>query len=140
LMDLGSLVCTPKNPQCQECPLEKSCLGKEEPELYIQKKKTLYEALDLFYGICIKNDKIALEVSHEKMYKDMLVLPRTEPIEDDLLAVFKHSYTKYRLRVHLYTIEEVSESVTWVDINKLENAPISSLTKKALKSLSKKDL
>ncbi len=135
LMDLGSLVCLPKNPKCSECPLEVVCLGKEEPELYTQRKKTIYESLDLFYGICIKDGKIALELSKEKMYKDMLVLPRVEPLEDDFLTVFKHSYTKYRLQVHLYRLEEVDENFTWQALQTLEDAPISSLTKKALMCL-----
>ena len=140
LMDLGSLVCLPKNPKCSECPLEVVCLGKEDAEIYTQRKKTIYESLDLFYGICMQNGKIALEVSKEKMYKDMLVLPRVEPIEEDFLTVFKHSYTKYRLQVHLYRLEEVTEDVTWVEIATLEEAPISSLTKKALMCLKQIDL
>ncbi len=135
LMDLGSLVCVPKNPKCAECPLEAECLGKTEAELYTQRKKTQYEALDLFYGICIQNGKIALELSTEKMYKDMLVLPRVEPIEEDFLTVFKHSYTKYRLQVYLYRLEEVREDVRWVELKNIKEAPISSLTQKALISL-----
>lgn len=30
VMDLGSLVCTPKNPQCDFCPLKKYCVAKKE--------------------------------------------------------------------------------------------------------------
>ena len=29
LMELGALVCLPKNPRCPECPLEKSCLSRK---------------------------------------------------------------------------------------------------------------
>ena len=57
LMDLGSLVCVAKNPRCKECPLEESCAGKEEAELYTQSKKTLYENLELYYGVCVKIKK-----------------------------------------------------------------------------------
>jgi len=133
LMDLGSLVCLPKNPKCKECPLKKDCLGKEEPELYTKTKKKEYVSLELFYGIYIKDNKIALQVSKERMYKDMLILPSVEPIEDDFLGSFKHSYTKYRLNVKLYKLEEFDDEITWVDLEDLENAPISSLTKKAQK-------
>lgn len=49
LMDLGSLVCTPKNPTCKECPLEFTCKGKHEPERFTCKKKTQYESLELFF-------------------------------------------------------------------------------------------
>jgi len=133
LMDLGSLVCLPKNAKCIECPLQDSCQGKNEPELYTQTKKTQYEDLELFYGVYIKNNQIALKVSQEKMYKDMLILPSVEPIEEQFLGNFKHSYTKYKLTVNLYKKEDLEDEFTWIDLNELENAPISSLTKKAQK-------
>lgn len=133
LMDLGSLICLPKNAKCLECPLESFCQGKDEPELYTQTKKTQYEDLELFHGVYIKNNQIALEVSQEKMYKDMLILPSVEPIEEQFLGKFKHAYTKYKLTVNLYKIEELDIKVVWIDLDKLENSPISSLTKKAQK-------
>lgn len=137
LMDLGSLVCLPKNPNCKECPLQEKCLGKSEPELYTQTKKTEYESLELFYGVCIQNNKIALTHVTGNMYKGMLELPSVEPMEDEYLGSFKHSYTKYRLKVNLYRISEPHVTIIWKDINELENAPISSLTKKAQKFFSK---
>ena len=133
LMDLGSLICLPKNPKCNECPLAKECQGKNEPELYTQTKKKEYESLELFYGVLIKENKIALQVSRERMYKDMLILPAVEPIEEHHIGTFKHAYTKYRLSVNLYTIEELDGELIWVDLDKFDEAPISSLTKKARK-------
>ena len=133
LMDLGSLICLPKNPKCDECPLQEECLGKSEPELYTKTKKKEYESLELFYGVLIKDNKIALKVSTERMYKDMLILPTVDPIEENHLGKFKHSYTKYRLSVNLYNVEELDGEIIWIDLNKFNEAPISSLTKKAQK-------
>jgi len=132
LMDLGSLVCLPKNPQCETCPLRLECIGKEEPELYTQKKKKEYESLELFYALYVKEGKIALRISQEKLYKGMLVLPSIDPIEENFIASFKHSYTKYRLSVKLYHVDAITDEVVWVDLEELKNAPISSLTKKAI--------
>ncbi len=131
LMDLGSLVCLPKNPKCDECPLRLACEGKREPELYTQKKQTFYESLELFYAVFIQDGQIALKVSDKKLYKGMLVLPETEPIEENFIAAFKHSYTKYRLTVNLYEVTAMNEEVVWISLDELTNAPISSLTKKA---------
>ncbi len=131
LMDLGSMVCTPKNPKCPECPLYAECQGKEEPELYTQVKKKESIAMDLFFGVMIQNDKIALKYSDDNMYKDMLVLPSVEPIEERLLGSYKHAYTKYRLSVYLYEVDELDEEVLWVDLASFDTLPISSLTKKA---------
>jgi len=140
LMDLGSLICLPKNPKCDACPLKETCLGKIEPELYTQTKKKEYIAMELFFGVLIKEGKIALQLSDDNMYKDMLVLPKVEPLEDKLIAKFKHSYTKYRLDVHLYEVEEICGEILWIDLDKFDLAPISSLTKKAKLHLSKKYL
>ena len=133
LMDLGSLVCLPKNPKCEECPLKSECSGKSEPEFYTQTKKKVYESLELFYGVLIKENQIALQKSSGTMYKNMLVLPTVDPIEEHFLGEFKHAYTKYRLRVQLYKIEELEDEIIWIDLDKLEDSPISSLTKKAQK-------
>ena len=133
LMDLGSLVCTPKEPTCKLCPLESQCQGKDNPHFYTQVKKKESIAMDLFYGICIKDNKVALQLSTSNMYKNMLVLPEVDPIEEDFLGSFKHAYTKYRLTVKLYSIEEVEGDVVWLTQEEFAQAPISSLTKKAQK-------
>ena len=133
LMDLGSMVCFPKNPNCNECPIAINCQGKNEPQLYTKTKKTNYESIELYYGICIKDDKIALHYSKERMYKGMLVLPQVEPLEDAYIGTFKHSYTKYRIDVKLYKAEDFLEDIIWVQLDQLSNTPISSLTKKAQK-------
>ncbi|WP_434657648.1 hypothetical protein [Sulfurimonas sp. NW9] len=136
LMDLGSLVCLPKNPKCEECPLQKTCQGKTEAELYTKTKKKEYESLELFYGICIQNEKIALTPATGNMYKGMLELPAVDPIEEDFLGSFKHAYTKYRLHVKLYTLDSFEDGI-WVETKALHSAPISSLTKKALSTVFK---
>ena len=107
------------------------CQGKDEPELYTLKKKKEYESLELFYGICVKNEKIALTPATGNMYKNMLSLPTVDPIEENFLGSFKHSYTKYRLHVKLYKLQNF-ENAVWVDRDALHVTPISSLTKKAL--------
>jgi A/G-specific adenine glycosylase len=143
LMDLGSMVCTPTNPACENCPLENSCLGKNNPELYTTKKKVNYENMDLFYGVMIKNNQIALQKTNGSMYKEMLELPSIDPIDENFITSFKHSYTKYRLDVQLYKIEEpkidaldiTEDDIVWIDMNSLDTLPISTLTKKALKRI-----
>lgn len=134
LMDLGAVVCLPKNPICQECPMSKDCKAVENPAKYYKKKSTVYEAKKLHFGIYVQDDTIAMKISKEGMYKDMLELPALDTSEHlKMLGSFKHSYTKYRLDVRLYHLNAVDEDVRWVSFAELENAPISSLTQKALK-------
>lgn len=132
LMDLGSLICTPINPKCGECPLNFTCQGKESPELFTHTKKTEYESLELFLGVYMKGGKIALVPSEGRMYKNMLTLPSTEPIDERYIASFKHSYTKYRLDVHLYELDEAACESKLFLLHDALNAHVSSLTKKAI--------
>ena len=135
LMDLGSLVCLPSDPKCGECPLSLTCKGRDEPQLYTKKPKKVYEELELYYGISVEKGKLALRLSGGPMYKGMLELPAVEPIEEEFIAEFRHSYTKYRLTVKLYRYEEPGEDAVWFDLDAVEDAHISSLTRKALKHL-----
>lgn len=134
LMDLGAMVCTPKNPNCEECPLSVQCLGKENPALYYKKKKMTYVDKELHQGVWIKDSSIAMVKSKEGMYKDMLELPSLEAFkyEDKTLGLFKHSVTHFRLKVYVYLIEELEEEVSWIALDSLSTSPISSLTQKAL--------
>lgn len=135
LMDLGAMICLPKNPQCEKCPLFQNCKGKKSPEEFTKAKKTQYEALDLFYGVLIKENKIALTPAIGNMYKGMLELPTIDPQEENFIGKFKHSYTKYRLSVNLYKAEEISGEISWVDLKKIDSLPISTLVKKAIKTI-----
>jgi A/G-specific adenine glycosylase len=63
LMDLGSMICTPKEPQCPRCPLLKECRGKAlgNPEKYpakvVKKKIPHVEALS---AVIRKNGNILM--------------------------------------------------------------------------------
>ena len=89
--------------------------------------------MELFFGVLVRDSKIALKLSDDNMYKDMLTLPKVEPLEENFLGSFKHAYTKYRLDVKIYEIEEVEGEIVWMDLEEFDSAPISSLTKKAKK-------
>ena len=133
LMDLGAMICTPKNPRCEVCPLSQECEGKTNPALYYKKKKVTYVDKELHHAICIENNAIAMVKSKEGMYKDMLELPSLEAhkYEDSCMGTFKHSVTHFRLKVFVYLVEDLDEDVTWIALDSISTSPISSLTQKA---------
>jgi A/G-specific adenine glycosylase len=136
LMDLGSMICTAKKTSCDHCPLSDNCIGKDDPMMYTKTKKIAYEHLDLFLGINIKSGKIGMLQSKERLYNGLLIYPHVDPIDEKKLCQFKHSYTKYRIDVHLYESDYESDETVWVSLNDIENMPISSMVKKSLKFLS----
>jgi A/G-specific adenine glycosylase len=44
MMELGATVCTPRNPGCSVCPVERFCVGKREPERYPAPKRRTQRA------------------------------------------------------------------------------------------------
>lgn len=137
LMDLGSIICTPNDPKCDLCPLQKGCQGKNEPQLYVKTQKKESIPIELFFGINIKKGKIAMTPSKGKMYKGMLLLPQVNPIEKNYLGSYKHTYTKYRLVVKLYKSDYVPKDVVWVDLEHFLEGHYPTLVKKGFQFFSR---
>ena len=128
LMDLGATICTPKNPLCDSCPLAQWCQGKDEPSLYYKKKTMKYEDKKLVFGVCHKDGALAMVES-----KGMLELPTLEEFaQENFLGTYKHAITRFRIEVSLYLYDTEDENIRWIKRDSLKNAPISSLTQKAI--------
>lgn len=67
LMELGALVCKPRNPNCDSCPVSKDCQGKGRPDLYPEPKaKTKWKHLKEEKWVFLKGEKSDFEVYLEK--------------------------------------------------------------------------
>ena len=64
LMELGALLCTPKNPQCPLCPLQKICLAEKEDKqalLPLKTNRTKIEKIRTVIALLRKNNKIFIQ-------------------------------------------------------------------------------
>lgn len=66
LMELGALICIPKNPRCEKCPIKKDCQAKKPGNLpiYPEKKKRKIES-KTFY-VLVSGGKIHLQKRKEQ--------------------------------------------------------------------------
>lgn len=101
LMDFGSLQCTPKNPDCEHCPMQGECYAfkhQQVDSLPVNIKRIQIKNRYFHYFVCIKNDKIIIEKrENDDIWKGLYQLPMTETKEDNLLN-FKLLYkTKHQL-------------------------------------------
>lgn len=83
LMDLGATICTPRSPDCSECPLSATCLAfeRDEPEAFPKRaaKKPKPTRYGIAYALFNKNGEVLLERRPEKgLLGGMLGLPGTE--------------------------------------------------------------
>ncbi len=70
LMELGALVCKPKNPKCSECAIERYCLGKKNPEKFpAPKAKVVWKYLKEEKWVLVRHSKKQIEVYLEQNQK-----------------------------------------------------------------------
>ena len=104
LMDLGSMICTAANPQCNICPLSSNCLAEDPETLPIKKPKpsiTRKKEARAFYQ---QGDRIYLEQSSGPHWKGLWILPTcsSTPLHKNYLASITYPITRYRITMKLY--------------------------------------
>lgn len=128
LMELGALICHPKNPDCENCPLAESCLANNlnlQESRPVRKKKSPLPHLQVTAAVFQENGKVFLakrppdgllggmwEFPGGKQ-KDKETLPETlrREIREELrvpisvgeaLGVYHHAYTHYKVTLHAF--------------------------------------
>ena len=63
IMDIGSTICKPKNPNCPECPLEENCISRRsgiQHEFPVKLKSIKIKEIEKFYVILKRGEKYGL--------------------------------------------------------------------------------
>ncbi len=155
LMDLGAMVCTPKNPLCSKCPIRKICkafrLGEPEefPSLIVKKAIPRIEAIA---AVIQKEGKVLLKQRPPKGLlgglwefpnwglegkKDLKRFLRFKIKNDfglkvkcrELLGPFQQTYSHFRLTMNVFNCEAIGGGVKgrwkWVPIQDFDQYPMS---------------
>ncbi|AJC85646.1 A/G-specific adenine glycosylase [Campylobacter sp. RM16704] len=141
LLDIGALICLPKNAKCNLCPLVRYCSGKNEYEKFNIRKKIQYENIVLKILIVQKNNKLLFVKSKEKLYFNLYNFLEYKNEENaKYLGEFKHSYTKYKITAKVYFLKNdhfKDDKYKALSYEQLEHNALSKLTLKALELLKK---
>jgi A/G-specific adenine glycosylase len=136
MMDIGSAICTHKNPLCNECPLESLCEGKETPLLYpakkTKKKKPIKKRTLVIYN---KNEKYALSQNKERLLSGLWAFKQVEDFEvmgemTDL-GEFKQHYTHFTLEASVVLVQDKSQE-KYFTIDEIHDLALSGADRKAL--------
>jgi A/G-specific adenine glycosylase len=145
LMELGALVCTPRNPRCSDCPLQAVCDGKEAPEQFPERKVKAARPLLEWdaYALLRKDSAVLLEKRPgEKLFGGLWELPREKPpgirLHGSLRVsgVVEQTLTHREVRVTVHTARAsgvAREGFRWVAPDGLVQLGLSSLTRKTLR-------
>ena len=158
LMDLGAMICAPKNPQCHKCPLCDLCKGwasgkpDKFPSKTIKKKIPHIEAVS---AVIRKDGKIFLrqrppkgllgglwEFPNWRIEKERrLRLRLRNNIEkefgvnvqvNELIGIFQQTYSHFKLTLEVFNCEafDGNKNRRWVPIQKLHLLPMSRIHRK----------
>ncbi len=91
LMELGALVCIPKNPRCEQCPIQCHCLGFQHQDvkrlpIQTKKKTRKIEQKDIY--ILVYEDQIHIQKRKSTgLLADLYGFDEEKPCEDQILGM-----------------------------------------------------
>ena len=142
LMEIGALLCKPKNPNCEKCPITKNCLSFKRKDFEIKKKNK--KIVDKFYRATLyKNNNQFLLIKNEKFnfLKNLLIFPMKEITHSDSLLKscnkinVKMSNINMNISVDFLNTKNKSKDGLWIEKSKLANYIIPTFTKKIFESV-----
>jgi A/G-specific adenine glycosylase len=142
LMEIGALLCKPKNPNCEKCPITKNCLSFKRKDFEIKKKNK--KIVDKFYlATLYKNNNQLLLIKNEKFnfLKNLLIFPMKEITHSDSLLKsskklnVKMSNMNMNISIDFLNTKNKAKDGLWIEKSKLANYIIPTFTKKIFESV-----
>ena len=142
LMELGAMICKPKNPECGGCPISKNCKSFKKKDFDLakitKKNKEKYFILKVYK----KNQKYLLvKNTRFNFLKNLAIFPMEElsnPKNFNENLNFKMSNMNMNIKIQYLKNVKRFPSSYWFDKRKLDNYMLPTFTKKVVKYLEKK--
>lgn len=152
LMELGALICTPRNPSCDVCPVQKRCVAfatNRVDELPRPKAKPATRELRIpLYLVTDRKGRVLMRRERGQLMTSMLHLPHGDsslfgaaPLDvarTRLLGTFRHTVTNRRITFALFEADlagalREGDEYEWIDVTKLRTVAHPSYVAKALR-------
>jgi A/G-specific adenine glycosylase len=152
LMEIGALICTPRKPSCDACPLRRSCVAyatNRIDELPSKKQKAAATAMRVaLYLITDRDGRILMRREAGRLMNALFHLPHgdTSLLSGKPLSVrrtteigsFRHTITTRRIEFQLFDAELAnvlrdSGDYAWIDPGQIAQVPHPSYVTKALR-------
>jgi A/G-specific adenine glycosylase len=151
LMELGALVCTPRKPSCECCPLSRECSafasGKVD-ELPRPKAKLITRELHIpLYLVTDREGRVLMRRESGRLMRDMYHLPHGDttlltgtPLRigaAEAVGTFRHTVTNRRITFEVFAVlrhpRARGSEYAWIDPASLAGIPHPSYVRKALR-------
>ena len=151
MMELGATVCLPRTPLCPECPVQRFCAGREagrERELPVKLKKQEVTEIALDLLVILRDGAVFLvrRDDAERRLASFWELPARAlfaEIPGIRASEFTHRIVNDRFHVVVWqamlSAAVTAEGGRWFDLPELTSVPVTTVTRKALAALFKKE-
>jgi A/G-specific adenine glycosylase len=148
LMELGALICKPRNPLCHACPLRGDCAalaGARVADFPRPKKKQATRELRIaLYLVTDRRGRVLMRRESGPLMNAMFHLPHGDtsllsgiPLDVarvERLGAFRHTVTNRRIEFEVFAATaKKSGEYAWIDPSELSNFPHPSYVRKALR-------
>ena len=141
LMELGALICKPKNPLCNKCPISKNCKSFKKKDFNLN--KNIKKNIEKYFILKVyKKDQRYLLVKNTKFnfLKNLRIFPMEElskPKKFNENLNFKMSNMNMNIKIQYLKDNKKIPSSYWIDQKKLKKYMLPIFTKKIVKYLEK---
>jgi A/G-specific adenine glycosylase len=140
LMELGALVCTPRNPSCLLCPVCIHCRAKS-PESLPKKKprrKTVSIAEDCAW--IVHNERLLLEQQSGPRWRGLWKLPPLpgRHSKPKLLLSFDYPFTHHRVTLSIFAVSQpraLSPGQQWIPLSEMSAIALAAPHRRAIQRL-----
>ena len=142
LMELGALICKPKNPSCTECPLINSCKSFLKKDFILTKIRKISKSKYFELSIIKKNNKYLLIKNNKfNFLKNFIIFPMVETKASSKfkkdLNIKISNMTMY-IQIKFENFYTNTSNAIWIDPGKLNNYTLPTFTKKIFRHLKNK--
>jgi adenine-specific DNA glycosylase len=143
VMELGAVICIPREPKCKFCPVSPYCLARSlglERELPVKLPRAEVRRIGRTLLVVIRNGNILLWQRHQDaaMLGGFYELPEPHQLPEAkavrLLNEFSHAITNHIYDFHVMTarVRQVPATLQWTPLEQLSALPLSTVARKAL--------
>jgi A/G-specific adenine glycosylase len=101
LMELGALICTPRAPACERCPVKTYCRASNLQNIPLKSIRAEIVRRQENYRWIRRGDQVLLRKCAGPRWKGMWTLPLADGIENDEVPVFEMRHSVTRFVIHL---------------------------------------
>ena len=136
MMDIGATVCTPKEPDCNRCPLQSGCRGQRDPLRYpAPKAKGSRPVRRRTFWIHTYGERLGLRKNDQRLLGGLYGFVQTESdVRGEYLGTVVHRYSHFTLEADVVLSDELpDEAVELYTRQEIETLPLSGADRKALR-------